>query len=156
MKGEDMSVNQTDFAVKFAECGNCYEAAVYAGAKRGVEAAYYGVKLLFASAVRNRVASLKLKGAECPAEQGLRKIAFGRPNDAVRLAFTAEVTPNLVETLDLSYISEIKVGKGTVEIKFCDRIRALEKLCEIEDKRRGREDGYSLIEAIYGREEDDD
>lgn len=56
----------------------------------------------------------------------LAELAFGQPNDCVRLAL--EETPDL-EGLDLSLLSEIKRSeKGMVEIKLIDRLKALEQL----------------------------
>ena len=56
----------------------------------------------------------------------LAELAFGKPNDCVRLALE-EVAD--LEELDLSLLSEIKRSeKGMVEIKLIDRLRALEQL----------------------------
>ena len=58
----------------------------------------------------------------------LAELAFGQPNDCVRLAL--EEAPDL-KKLDLSLLSEIKRSeKGTVEIKLIDRLRALEQLAQ--------------------------
>ncbi len=56
----------------------------------------------------------------------LAELAFGKPNDCVRLAL--EEMPDLTG-LDLSLLSEIKRSeKGMVEIKLIDRLKALEQL----------------------------
>lgn len=58
----------------------------------------------------------------------LAELAFGQPNDCVRLAL--EETPDL-KGLDLSLLSEIKRSeKGMVEIKLIDRLKALEQLSQ--------------------------
>lgn len=58
----------------------------------------------------------------------LAELAFGQPNDCVRLAL--EEMPDL-EGLDLSLLSEIKRSeKGMVEIKLIDRLKALEQLAQ--------------------------
>ena len=58
----------------------------------------------------------------------LAELAFGQPNDCVRLAL--EEMPDL-KKLDLSLLSEIKRNeKGMVEIKLVDRLRALEQLAQ--------------------------
>ncbi len=65
---------------------------------------------------------------------GLKRLAFGEIQDAVRLLFAdeAEVLAKLPE-YNLFNISEIKRPKGGgMEIKFFDRIKALEKLREID------------------------
>lgn len=56
----------------------------------------------------------------------LAELAFGKPNDCVRLAL--EEMPDL-GGLDLSLLSEVKRSeKGMVEIKLIDRLKALEQL----------------------------
>ncbi len=58
----------------------------------------------------------------------LAELAFGQPNDCVRLAL--EEIGDL-DALDLSLLSEIKRNeKGMVEIKLIDRLRALEQLAQ--------------------------
>ena len=59
--------------------------------------------------------------------EGLRHLAFGEIQDAVR-----QILPALGE-MDLFNISEIKRPKGGgMEIKFFDRLKALEKLQALE------------------------
>ena len=59
----------------------------------------------------------------------LAELAFGQPNDCVRLAL--EDDPSL-DKLDLSLLSEVKRNdKGTVEIKLIDRLKALEQLAQV-------------------------
>ena len=61
-------------------------------------------------------------------EAGLKRLAFGSIDDAIKLLYCDEQIP---EGLDLFNVSEIKRGKNGVEIKFFDRQKALEKLCEL-------------------------
>ena len=66
--------------------------------------------------------------------EGLRHLAFGEIQDAVRLLYAPEeqILPALGE-MDLFNISEIKRPKGGgMEIKFFDRLKALEKLQALE------------------------
>ena len=83
----------------------------------------------------------------------LAQLAFGKVNDAVKLALhTGEVDP---EQLDLSAVTEIKVTDKGVEIKLADRVRALETLCGLleQDGNHGAEDLYrALAEAAGDRE----
>ena len=83
--------------------------------------------------------------AACPGVdlRRLAQLAFGRANDAARLALRpGEVDP---EGLDLSAVAEIKVtDKGGVEIKLVDRVRALETLCSLLESGGGRG-----AEALY-------
>lgn len=64
---------------------------------------------------------------------GLRRLAFGSVADAIRLLME-ESDSMPIEALDLYNISEIKrtAGKG-VEIKFFDRLKALDRLAELTD-----------------------
>lgn len=65
--------------------------------------------------------------------EGYRRIAFGDVTDPVRLLFCEELTPRTLRTMDLFNVSEIKRPKGGgMEIKFFDRIRALQCMQEME------------------------
>lgn len=62
----------------------------------------------------------------------LCELAFGRANDTVRLALDRETD---IEKLDLAAAAELKTkGDGTIEVKFIDRVRALEALCSLLDQ----------------------
>lgn len=92
-------------------------------------------------------------------KEGLKHLAFGNCNDAVVLAFAEELPPpEVIEKLDLFNVSEIKRVKGGVEIKLFDRIKALEKLYEIENSAENHDKASELINALAlsakGGEED--
>ncbi len=79
----------------------------------------------------------------------LAELAFGQPNDCVRLAL--EELPDL-KGLDLSLLSEIRRSdKGLVEIKLIDRVKVLERL----EQAMGDEgDGVGeLLRALGSQEE---
>jgi len=96
----------------------------------------------------------KKKGAQLVME-GLEQLAFGEINDAVRLAFSEEMpSPELLAGMNLFNVSEIKCAKGGVEIKFFDRIRALEKLYEIAHAGDSGAAAASLLEALAGVDDD--
>ena len=79
----------------------------------------------------------------------LAELAFGQPNDCVRLAL--EELPDL-KGLDLSLLSEIKRSdKGMVEIRLIDRVKVLERL----EQAMGDEgDGIgALLQALGSPEE---
>lgn len=68
---------------------------------------------------------------------GYYRLAFGCISDAVSLLFANEdeLTAQKIECLDLFNVSEIKRQKGGgIEIKFFDRLKALEKLSERDNK----------------------
>lgn len=79
-----------------------------------------------ASTLRQRIRQGKVSREDVT--RRLAELAFGQPNDCVRLAL--EEVPDL-EGLDLSLLSEIKRSeKGMVEIKLIDRLKALEQLAQ--------------------------
>lgn len=64
--------------------------------------------------------------------EGYYRLAFGCVSDAVKLLFSDEISPAEIEQMDLFGISEIKRKKGgDIEIKFFDRLKALDRLSEI-------------------------
>ena len=76
----------------------------------------------------------------------LAELAFGKPNDCVRLA--QEPRPEL-EKLDLSLLSEIKRSdKGAVEIKLIDRLEALEQLALVAGE--NTEELERFLKALQG------
>lgn len=80
----------------------------------------------------------------------LAELAFGKPNDCVRLAL--EEVKDL-EKLDLSLLSEIKRSeKGMVEIKLIDRLRALEQLAQSAGE--ARQDMEEFLMALQSASEE--
>ena len=66
----------------------------------------------------------------------LAELAFGQPNDCVRLALEEGAE---LDKLDLSLLSEIRRSeKGMVEIKLIDRLKALEQLAQSAGSDRGQ------------------
>lgn len=81
----------------------------------------------------------------------LAQLAFGRANDAVKLALHPEAAdPNV---LDLSAVAEFKVTEKGVEVKLVDRVRALESLCGLMENcgDGGAEELYRALEDAAGR-----
>ena len=84
----------------------------------------------------------------------LAQLAFGQANDGVELALRGREAS--AEGLDLSAVAEIRVtDKGGVEIKFVDRVRALETLCELlgGESVSGAEDLFRALSAAGTEEE---
>ena len=80
----------------------------------------------------------------------LRKLAFGKPNDCVKLALCEDVD---IASLDLSLLTEIRRSdKGTVEVKLLDRTKALEQLAGMADE--GDEKAERVLAAILKGMED--
>lgn len=65
---------------------------------------------------------------------GYEKIAYGGVNDAVRLLFSKEPDLSALDGLDLYNIAEIRRLKDGLEIKFYDRMKALECLRELGER----------------------
>lgn len=80
---------------------------------------------------------------------GYQRLAFGCISDAVCLLFSDDVSREEIEKMDLFNISEIKRKKGgDIEIKFFDRLKALEKLqdCHTMSAKPEESSLYSAIE----------
>lgn len=88
------------------------------------------------------------KTVEEEVRQGLSRLAFGEITDAVSLLFEdEEAVLEKLPTLNLYNVSEIKRPKGGgMEIKFFDRIKALEKLRELTTQKSDQ--GLSFYEAL--------
>lgn len=92
----------------------------------------------------------KKKSVKQTYTDGLRRLAFGEIQDAVKLLYADEVQIlSELDQLNLYNVSEIKRPKGGgMEIKFFDRLKALEKLGELE---RAQTDGaagfYQALES---------
>ena len=81
----------------------------------------------------------------------LRKLAFGKANDCVKLALCEDVD---IEKLDLSLLTEIKRSdKGTVEVKLLDRTKVLEQLAQMADN--GDEKAEEFLQALLTGIQDD-
>ena len=81
---------------------------------------------------------------------GLRNLAFGSAADAFQLLLGSDgdFSTEQIENLDLLNISEIKRPKGGgMEIKFFDRLKALEKLWELSSS-QGVNDTPAFYNAI--------
>ena len=62
---------------------------------------------------------------------GYQKLAFSSVSDAVSLLFMESPDKEALENMDLFMVQEIKKPRdGALEIKFFDRVKALEKLSE--------------------------
>lgn len=83
------------------------------------------------------------------ASAGYRRVAFGSVADALILLYQDSFSKEELEALDLFSVSEIRQIKGGgLEIKFFDRLKALEKLSQIEaaDSERKNDSFYQALE----------
>lgn len=96
-----------------------------------------GCELLSRDEVAEKIRCIfdeRKKGLSVHACSGYERLAFGSIADAVSLMFCENPTQRELERLDLFNVAEIKRPKeGAMEIKFFDRLRALEKLEQLEN-----------------------
>ena len=116
-----------------------------------------GFAFLATKPVRERLEKMREAAAgQIRREDVLRRLAqlaFGRANDAARLALRGgEADP---EKLDLSAVAELKVtDKGGLEIRLVDRVRALETLYGLlENDGGGAAELYRALTEAAGGEE---
>ena len=79
----------------------------------------------------------------------LAELAFGQPNDCVRLALEGLTD---LDKLDLSLLSEIRRSdKGLVEIRLIDRVKVLERLQQAMEE--GGDGMGEILQALGSGEE---
>ncbi len=115
-----------------------------------------GWALLRKKSVKDELARMRESGGICRGDvlRRLGEIAFGRANDAVKLALGAELTNEEIDALELGALSEFKRGSnGALEVRFLDRVKALELLCSL----LGGEEGNAAAEFFraLGQAEED-
>lgn len=143
------------FCCNYVMLGSVEEAAVRSGIPRE-NALSQGIELLKTEECRDMIAQLReLLADSGSVAAGLKRLAFGSCTDAVYLVFADELPPaEVIGKLDLFNVSEIKrVKGGGVEVKLFDRMKALEKLFELENAFSDREKAESLIKALTADEE---
>lgn len=84
----------------------------------------------------------------------LRKMAFGKANDCIKLALGCY---DDLEKLDLSMLTEIKrTDKGGVELKLLDRTKILSQLAELAGHDPEREMTLQLLQALQPGDENEE
>ena len=82
----------------------------------------------------------------------MRALACAKVNDAVKLAYLPEEEWEAIGKLDLSALIEFRrSGAGTVELKFADRMKALERLLELSGP-----SGEEQLDSLFRRMEDEE
>lgn len=143
---------QKKFLCRFAAGKNVAEAAAACGIPES-SAYEEGIKILRhpdAFKFVTEIAVTMKRYDSDSVEESLDRIINGRINDAVILAKSCpeELTEADVRKLDLYNVSELKFSKGVCEIKFADRIKAIEKLNEIRTGRAADNAAQSFLDAI--------
>lgn len=126
-----LTPKESEFCRQYAVTHDQREAAARAG--YGFPARS-GARLLLREDICDEIERLCAVTARIrAAADGLRRIAFGNVTDAVKLVLSGGENFD-AETADLFNISELKLSKsGGIEVKFYDRIKALEALAELND-----------------------
>lgn len=135
MNDKKLAKKEESFCRFYASLQNPREAALRAGFT--VMPEHRASCLLAKKSIVKRIKELENENRadENLISAGLRRLAFGSSADAVKLILScgSDKIPD-AESLDLFPVSEIKYtfGKG-MEIKFFDRLKALEKLSELSE-----------------------
>lgn len=135
MKSKKLTKKELLFCHSFALYANAREAASKSGYASPERA---GMRLMSRKEIRDEIEKLILK--KTSREEvicGLKRLAFGSVADPMKIILSDGNGSFDTESMDLFSVSEIKKSKGGgIEIKFFDRLKALEKLsalCEQSD-----------------------
>ncbi|MBQ5677260.1 MAG: terminase small subunit [Clostridia bacterium] len=149
MNERKLTKKELDFCRIYVRLRNPKESAIRAGYEILPE--YRAISLLSKKEIRQKITELEKENLadDSLVSAGLERLAFGSCADAVKLILSAnqDTSPD-IDSLDLFNVAEIKFtcGKG-MEIKFFDRLKALEKLSEISQS--GKDTGaLSFYEAL--------
>ena len=147
-----LSKKELAFCHHYIKTGNAKEAAWLAGYKNNPE--QKGTELLSKSKISQKIEKIyfaKKKNLIYKATTGYERLAFGNISDPIKLLFPENLKHEDLEKMDLFNISEIKKSKeGAMEIKFFDRLRALEKLEQVDMEQKGDKDPfyYALEQGV--------
>ena len=135
-KSKGLTAKEKTFCNCFANCGSADEAAYNAGFVRNPKRS--GEELLCREDIADEIKRLgkcRTSSLSEIATVGYRRLAFGKISDAVSLLYMENPSREQLEHMDLFLVSEIKRPKdGSMEIKFFDRLKALEKLTDDSEK----------------------
>ena len=149
MKNKGLTPREKEFCLRFSETLDAESSARLAG--------YSNDPLRKAGSLLSRDDILREISRLCEilkdmgrsaARRGLEKLAFGSVSDAVSLLYLKNPQPEELMKMDLTCVSEIKAKDGLVEIKFHDRLKALEKLSAYSSEISGDEPIHSVYDAI--------
>lgn len=87
---------------------------------------------------------------------GYEQLAFGDVSDPVRLLFQEKVTLAALRKMNLFNIAQIKKKDSEVDIKFFDRMKALQCLQEMEHDKPKATEFLQAIRQAAGAMRDDD
>lgn len=154
VKGEKMEnrlkTKEKLFCIYYCQSRSPRTAAANAG--YGVFAKKTAAKLLSRTDIQSEIERIDsvMPVSQSEVVGGYRSLAFGSAADAFSLVLRGddEMSIQQIENLDLLNVSEIKKPKGGgLEIKFFDRLKALEKLQELSSAQDGT-DTPAFYDAI--------
>ena len=130
-KSKGLTAKEKTFCNCFVSCGSA-DAGFVRNPKRS------GEELLCREDIADEIKRLgkcRTSSLSEIATVGYRRLAFGKISDAVSLLYMENPSREQLEHMDLFLVSEIKRPKdGSMEIKFFDRLKALEKLTDDSEK----------------------
>lgn len=148
MVNKGLTIKERQFCFNYVNTGNVEESAIKAGYKNAP--LLIGNKLFSRGDINlevERLYDLKKKNFLYRACSGYERLAFGSIADAIKLIYLRDFDIKTVYEMDLFNVSEIKKLKdGAIEIKFFDRIKALEKLQQMDFMQQKQ--SLSFYEAI--------
>ena len=129
-----LTEREKQFCYSYLNNGDVKESALKAGYKINPELS--GFKILNKDYINKNLDIIykqKKKNLLYKALSGYERLAFGDISDAIKLIYSCDLSFKEIEKMDLFNISEIKKPKdGSLEIKFFDRFKALEKLQQLD------------------------
>lgn len=82
----------------------------------------------------------------------MQKLICAKVNDGVKLAYLSEEQMDLIDGLDLTALTEFKrSSNGVVEVKFNDRMKAMEQLLALTEGGEGHQ-VEALLSALGGED----
>ncbi len=144
---KELTSKEKLFCIYYASGRSAPEAAAKAGFRFAEKT---GFKLLKKESIKEEIKRCfqQRRDEKQNVSEGYYRLAFGCVSDAVKLLFADEVPCEEIARMDLFNISEIKRKKGgDIEIKFFDRLKALDRLGDI-NLREETDDACSLYSAI--------
>ncbi|MDO5123543.1 MAG: terminase small subunit [Eubacteriales bacterium] len=147
MKNRNLTSKEKEFCRRYVFCSDPKKAAVLSGFAEDPEKK--SQELLSKEEIVeeiSRICALRRQTMEELAAVGYQRLAFGSIADAVSLLYMDNPTAAQLESMDLFSVSEIKRPKdGSMEIKFFDRLKALEKLSDGAKEESGATPVYDAI-----------
>lgn len=144
-----LTKKELTFCKLYVEIGNAEEAAKIAGCKINPQkkAAEYLSKDAITKTLKKMFIEKK-KNLAIKTLLGYEHLAFGNISDCIKLLFSENLKFSEFSKMNLFNISSIKKSKdGGMEIKFFDRIQALQKLEEqSEEQKEDNEPFYYTLE----------